>query len=72
MSRISLAILTGALLALPFLFDQLYLFSWVGFVPLMLAVQGLTVKHSYLLGMLAGLSFVVLGNYWVVSFIIEW
>ena len=71
MSRISLAILTGALLALPFLFDQLYLFSWIAFVPLMLAVQGLTVKNSYLLGLLAGLSFVVLGNYWIVSFIIE-
>ncbi|MEH6347212.1 MAG: apolipoprotein N-acyltransferase [Bermanella sp.] len=69
--RCTLAILSGALLALPFLFDQLYLISWIAFVPLMLAVQGLSVKNSYLVGMLAGLSFVVVGNYWVVTFIIE-
>ncbi len=69
--RCTLAILSGALLALPFLFDQLYLFSWIAFVPLMLAVQDLSVKNSYLVGMLAGLSFVVVGNYWVVTFIIE-
>jgi len=71
MPRCILAVLSGVLLALPFLFDQLYLFSWVAFVPLMLAVQGLSVKNSYFIGMLAGLSFVVIGNYWIVTFIIE-
>lgn len=69
--RTALALLTGALLALPFLYGQFYICTWFGFVPLMLAVQGLSVKQSYLLATLAGLSFFILGNYWILTFIMQ-
>ena len=71
MRRAALAVLTGLLLALPFLFGQFYICTWFGFVPLMLAVQGLSVKHSYLLATLAGLSFFIIGNYWILTFIMQ-
>ena len=71
MQRCGLAVLTGLLLALPFLYGKFYLCAWFGFVPLMLAVQGLSIKRSYLLGMVAGLSFFIIGNYWILTFIMQ-
>ncbi len=71
MQRCGLAVLTGLLLALPFLYGKFYLCAWFGFVPLMLAVRGLGIKYSYLLGTVAGLSFFIIGNYWILTFIMQ-
>ncbi len=69
--RCVLAVLSGLLLALPFLYGKFYICAWFGFIPLMLAVQGLSVRQSYLLGTLAGLSFFIIGNYWILTFIMQ-
>jgi len=69
--RCGLAVLTGLLMALPFLYGKFYICAWFGFVPLMLAVQGLSIKRSYLLGTVAGLSFFIIGNYWILTFIMQ-
>ena len=68
--RLIQAILSGLLLAIPFLDPAYFLFTWVGFVPLLVAIQGQNYRDVYILGSLTGISFSFIVSYWMVDFLI--
>lgn len=51
------ALLSGLLLALSFPRFELYLLSWIAFIPLFFAIQNQSAVKSFLLGCLSGLSY---------------
>jgi apolipoprotein N-acyltransferase len=64
----ALATLSGVLYFTGFAgFDQFYL-SWFAFVPLLLAIEGLTPKQSFAVGAWMGLVTNLGGYYWLVGF----
>jgi len=69
LQKLLLALLSGASLSLAFLNHDYSLFAWVGFVPLLFAIEKTTLMQSYLIGLVAGLSLFVTGAYWIVDFI---
>ncbi|MCW8127302.1 apolipoprotein N-acyltransferase [Microbulbifer halophilus] len=66
-----LAAVSGLLLALPYNEASLFLLSWVGFVPLLLAARGASPAHCYFLGLVCGLALYGTGAGWIVTFIRE-
>ncbi|MAL98047.1 MAG: apolipoprotein N-acyltransferase [Alteromonadaceae bacterium] len=64
-----LAGVSGVLLALPYLLPQLFLISWIAFVPLLFALRDKGPGQSYLLGVVTGLTTFVAAAWWVVEFI---
>ncbi|WP_148862113.1 apolipoprotein N-acyltransferase [Marinobacter fonticola] len=64
-----LAVSAGVLLALPYNNRELFLLTWLGFVPLLFALQGKTPGQSYRLGLSCGLGLYGVGAWWVVGFI---
>lgn len=70
-SRAVLALLSGLLLGLSTLDSRLYLTGWIGFLPLLLALEGRSLRQSYLLGMLTGIVFWAAASYWLADFIVN-
>lgn len=72
MSRVSpnvvLPVLGGVLLGLPYLYPDLFLLSWLAFVPLLFALRMATLKQAYWIGLLFGAGFYPLAWYWFVEF----
>lgn len=60
-----LALLSGILLALPFLHSQLYLAGWIAFVPLLFALRGSTLPGAWLLGTVTGVTAWAAAHYWM-------
>lgn len=67
--RCLLALLSGLLLALPFLESYLFGIAWVAFVPFLMAINGVSLFRSYVLGLVFGLGFCISAGYWVVDFL---
>ncbi len=63
-----LATATGIALALPFLYPQLYLLTWIAFVPLLIATHTSSALNGYLWGFVSGLVFYYLAAYWIADF----
>lgn len=66
---ILMAALSGALLSIPFLSSDYYALTWIGFVPLLLAINNVRLGKSYFLGLITGLVFSVSASYWVIDFL---
>jgi len=66
---VMLSALSGALISIPFLSPQHYWLAWVGFIPLLLAIEGASLLRSYCFGAVAGLFFSVNAGYWVIDFL---
>ncbi|QCF27151.1 apolipoprotein N-acyltransferase [Hydrocarboniclastica marina] len=64
-----LAGVSGVLLALPYLLPQLFLISWIAFVPLLFALRDKGPGQSYLLGVVTGLTTFVAAAWWIIEFI---
>ncbi len=61
-----LPLLSGILVALPFLFPILFPLSWIAFVPLLLLVErSKTLRRAFFMGWLAGGVANLLGFYWL-------
>src|SRR2546428_6009733 len=56
---------SAALLALPYLFPPFFPLSWVAFVPLLWAVQHVTIRQGLLFGWLTGIIAHLVGFYWL-------
>lgn len=67
--RIAFAIASGGLLALAYLYPPFWALSWVGWAPLLLAIEGTRVRSAYALGSLAGATLHIGATYWVATFI---
>ncbi|TVP57220.1 MAG: apolipoprotein N-acyltransferase [Halomonadaceae bacterium] len=66
--RLALAVVSGVLMAVPFLYAPYYLLMWVAFVPLLFALQGVSLTNSYALGLVTGLVSCMLAMYWITDF----
>ncbi len=62
---IILALLSGVLLTLPFLFFFLGPLAWIALVPLLAAVSGRTFREGFLLGLAAGAVWAYGSLYWL-------
>jgi len=62
--------LSGALLSIPFLSSHHYWLAWVGFIPLLIAIEGASLQRSYCFGAIAGLVFSISASYWIVDFLV--
>ena len=69
--NISLAVLSGILLVLIFPKFNLSFLAWIALVPLFLAVEGSSLRESFNLGFLAGLTSFVGILYWIVPTIVS-
>lgn len=68
--RLGLALLSGALVAVPFLSSGFYGLIWVAFVPLLLAIEQAGLRASYGLGLASGLMFSMIAGYWITDFLV--
>ncbi len=66
---VMLCALSGALISIPFLSPDHYWLAWVGFIPLLIAIEGASLFKSYCLGAIAGVVFSVSAGYWVIDFL---
>lgn len=64
-----LSALSGLLLSIPFLSPPHYGLAWLGFIPLLIAIEGAGLFRSYLFGTIAGLTFSISISYWMVDFL---
>lgn len=64
-----LSALSGTLLSIPFLSPQYYGLAWIGFIPLLLAIENVGLCKSYCLGTIAGLAFSISAGYWIIDFL---
>ena len=64
-----LSALSGVLLSIPFLSPQHYALAWVGFIPLLIAIESVGILKSYFLGAIAGLAFSISTSYWMIDFL---
>jgi apolipoprotein N-acyltransferase len=64
-----LSALSGALISIPFLSSHHYWLAWVGFIPLLIAIEGASLVRSYCFGTITGLVFSVSAGYWVIDFL---
>jgi len=62
--------LTGGVLSLSFLDNDLFYLTWLAFIPLLWSVENASVTQNYLIGLVAGLVSYVNGMYWIVDFIV--
>ncbi|HLD41303.1 MAG TPA: hypothetical protein VJA84_03900, partial [Candidatus Omnitrophota bacterium] len=61
-----LSAISGILLALPFCRGRLWIFAWIGFVPLFLALRDKSRLQSFLLSYLTGIVFWSITIYWLI------
>jgi apolipoprotein N-acyltransferase len=64
-----LSALSGLLLSIPFLSPQHYGLTWIGFIPLLIAIEKANLIRSYLLGAVTGLIFSINISYWMIDFL---
>jgi apolipoprotein N-acyltransferase len=70
--RVLLAIASGLCLSASFPNTDVEPLAWVGLVPLLFAVEGVTPRVAFGLGWLSGLTFYVVTCYWVVYTIVHY
>ncbi len=59
------ALLSGILLGLAFPIPNIGIFAWFGLVPLLKAIEGKSLKVSFVYGYLSGISFITVSLYWL-------
>ncbi|GAB1264087.1 apolipoprotein N-acyltransferase [Aurantivibrio infirmus] len=70
-----LSLVSGVILALPFLRADFYLFAWFAFVPVLIAIESLKDDERkyfkvYFSGLMFGLVFYLCVAYWIVDFLV--
>ncbi len=68
-NQLALVAVFAATLSLTFLDHDFFALAWVAFVPLLIAVDSISVIRTYALGLLAGFVLFALGSYWVADFV---
>lgn len=68
--RFALALTSGGLLSLAYVYPYCFVLAWIGLVPLLLALRGAGRRESYALGVAMGLALYVGSTYWVAEFLV--
>ncbi len=71
MNAISLAALSGALLALSLLWPPAFALAWVGLIPLLWVTEGQNIRRTWYLGVITGTVLYALTTHWMVAFFIN-
>ncbi|MFA4992976.1 MAG: apolipoprotein N-acyltransferase [Candidatus Omnitrophota bacterium] len=66
MIQVILSILAACLLSLSFSSFNLWLFAWIGFVPLFVSIEKKSLFQSFIIGYLCGIVFWSLSIYWLI------
>lgn len=67
----ALALTSGVLLAVSYVYAPLFMLAWVAFVPLLFAIRDAGLRRSYWLGVVAGTALYAIATYWVVEFLVR-
>lgn len=67
--QLLLALLSGSVLSLAFLNHDYFYCTWIGFIPLLFAIEKTTLLQSYIIGLVTGLTLSITSAYWIVDFI---
>lgn len=59
----------GACIGMPFVIPEAFVLAWVGFVPLLWAIEGRGLAQSYYFGAVTGVAAWAVGTYWVADFV---
>lgn len=66
-----LALLAGLLMGLPWLRTELAWLGWLAWVPLLMALNGSSLKRAMLVGWVSGVLSFALASYWLIDFAIN-
>ncbi|MDD5281309.1 MAG: apolipoprotein N-acyltransferase [Candidatus Omnitrophica bacterium] len=66
MSQVILPILSASLLSLSFASFNLWLFAWVGFIPLFIALENKSLRQAFIISFFCGVVFWSLTIYWLI------
>lgn len=69
--RLMLALVSGVLMFVPWLSDSLLWAGWIGWVPLLFALEGVSLRTAALLGWVAGTTLYIGASNWMVAFAIN-
>lgn len=69
--RLMLAVASGILMFLPWLSDSLFWTGWIGWVPLLLALERVSLRTAALLGWISGITLYIGASNWMVAFAIN-
>lgn len=70
-SRLLLAVLSGVLLCMPWLNPALFWMAWIGWIPLLVALEGTRLPAALLIGWVAGVACFAGASNWMVEFAIN-
>jgi apolipoprotein N-acyltransferase len=69
LSQLALMSLSALTLSASFIYEDLFFLPWVCFVPFLMALEGVSIKRAYCLGLVFGCVFFAIASYWVVGFL---
>jgi apolipoprotein N-acyltransferase len=69
--RLLLATLSGVLLCMPWLNPSLFWMAWIGWIPLLAALEGARLSSAFLIGWVAGIACFAGASNWMVEFAIN-
>lgn len=67
--QIGLMLLAALSLGASVINENLFLVTWVGLVPFLFSLEGVSIKRAYCLGAVFGCLFFAIGSYWIVGFL---
>ena len=67
--QFGLMIVAALLLSSSFVFEDLFFLPWICFVPFLIALQGVSIKRAYCLGLVFGCVFFAVASHWVAGFL---
>ncbi len=67
--QIVCAAASGAMIGLPFIFPELFIITWIAWVPLLCACHQSSAKRCYFLGLICGLVCYTISLYWITDFV---
>lgn len=66
--RIGLMLLAALSLGASVVNENLFLLAWVGLVPFLFSLEGVSIKRAYCLGAVFGFLYFAIGSFWIIEF----
>ncbi|MEH6669404.1 apolipoprotein N-acyltransferase [Halopseudomonas sp.] len=68
-ARVALALLSGALVGIPWLSPELFWTAWIGWIPLLFALRHASLKGALMCGWLTGTVCFAIASHWMLDFV---